>query len=285
MQQFTGINVMSYYMPTVLIQSVGLSNMIARLLTAINSTCQLIFGTIFIPFTERWGRRRMLMISALGMCFAFLVVTILLGLAAQPGYESESKKLGNASIAFFFVFYLFWPTGQLGIPWLYPAEINSLSMRTKGAAVATATNWLTNFIIVEITPIGIQNLKWRFYIIWIITNALILPIVYLFYPETCECSVVTVPCPSTSASFLLTDVLNPSSADRTLEDIDAYYRTNPSVFVHRDQIATSVLRPIDLLPHKGVFVDLPLSTKRLSDREDETAPKPHSEHLEASSQV
>lgn len=30
---------------------------------------------------------------------------------------------------------------MLGVPWLYPTEINSLPMRTKGAAVATATDW------------------------------------------------------------------------------------------------------------------------------------------------
>lgn len=59
-------------------------------------------------------------------------------------------------------------------------------MRTKGAALATATNWLTNFVIVEITPIGIQNVGWRFYIIFTVTNALILPVVYFLYPETCK---------------------------------------------------------------------------------------------------
>lgn len=52
--------------------------------------------------------------------------------------------------------------GMLGIPWLYPTEINSLPMRTKGAALATATDWITNFAIVEITPIGIQSIGWKF---------------------------------------------------------------------------------------------------------------------------
>lgn len=29
------------------------------------------------------------------------------------------------------------------VPWVYQAEINSLAMRTKGAAAATATNWVS----------------------------------------------------------------------------------------------------------------------------------------------
>jgi hypothetical protein len=37
-------------------------------------------------------------------------------------------------------------TGRQGVPWLYPTEINSLAMRTKGAAIGTATNWIFNFM-------------------------------------------------------------------------------------------------------------------------------------------
>ncbi|KAJ4317657.1 hypothetical protein N0V84_007257 [Fusarium piperis] len=106
---------------------------------------------------------------------------------------------------------------MLGVPWLYPTEINSLPMRTKGAALATGTNWMTNFIVVEITPIGIQNLGWRFWIVWTVTNAFFLPVIYFLYPET---------------------------SNRKLEDLDAYFRTNPSVIVINDKDAISSKRPL-----------------------------------------
>ena len=63
---------------------------------------------------------------------------------------------------------------------------------------------------------GIQNLAWKFYIIWTILNASFVPIVYFIYPET---------------------------ADRSLEDIDDYYRTNPPLLVFRDKDVTSTKRP------------------------------------------
>lgn len=47
---------------------------------------------------------------------------------------------------------------------------------------------ITNFVIVEITPIGIQNIGWKFWIVWTITNAASLPIIYYLYPETGEWS-------------------------------------------------------------------------------------------------
>lgn len=99
---------------------------------------------------------------------------------------------------------------------VYPTEINSLTMRTKGAALGAATNWIFNFMVVEITPIGIQNLGWRFYIVWIALNAAMIPVIYVFYPET---------------------------AGRTLEDMDDYYRGNPPLFACLDKEAISSKRP------------------------------------------
>jgi hypothetical protein len=61
MQQFSGINVTSYYLPLVLISSVGLDEKLARLLAACNSVSYLLFSLIGIPNVERWGRRKMMM--------------------------------------------------------------------------------------------------------------------------------------------------------------------------------------------------------------------------------
>ncbi|KAL9581981.1 MAG: hypothetical protein Q9212_003568 [Teloschistes hypoglaucus] len=215
MQQLAGINVTSYYLPTVLTQSVGLGNSLARLLAACNSVSYLLFSLIGIPNVERWGRRKMMMYAAAGQCFCYLMITVLIRYNELPGY-SGSKQVASASIAFFFLYYIFFGIGWQGVPWLYPTEINSLSMRTKGAAIGTATNWIFNFMVVEITPTGIQTLGWKFYIIWTVFNASFVPIVYLFYPET---------------------------ADRTLEDIDRLFREDVGVLVFRDKDAVCEKRP------------------------------------------
>jgi hypothetical protein len=61
MQQFSGINVTSYYLPLVLINSVGFTNEMSRLLAACNSVSYLLFSLIGIPNVEKWGRRKMMM--------------------------------------------------------------------------------------------------------------------------------------------------------------------------------------------------------------------------------
>ncbi|KAJ5702033.1 hypothetical protein N7488_009581 [Penicillium malachiteum] len=181
MQQFEGINVMSYYLPTVLEDSVGLSDSLARLLTACNASTYFVFSCLSVPLIEKFGRRGLMMMSTFGQFVAFLIITILLRAESQEGAGSSTA---SASVAFFFIFYICFGMGMLGIPWLYPTEISSLALRTKSAAVATATNWICNFIIVEITPIAIQNIGWRFWIVFTVFNACFLPVIYLFYPET-----------------------------------------------------------------------------------------------------
>lgn len=128
---------MSYYLPTVLITAVGLPTQLARLLTAVNSVTYLIFSCVSVTLVEKWGRRWLMLISAAGQGFAFLVITILLRFG-EPGGD---QKAAQGSIVFFFLYYIAFGLGMLGIPWLYPTEIDSIAMRTKGAAVATATNW------------------------------------------------------------------------------------------------------------------------------------------------
>ncbi|EHY60573.1 MFS transporter, SP family, sugar:H+ symporter [Exophiala dermatitidis NIH/UT8656] len=215
MQQLSGINVTSYYLPTVLIQSVGLDEKMARLLAACNSVSYLLFSLIGIPNVERWGRRNMMIFASSGQAFCYLLITILIRYNEKPGY-AHAHEVASASVAFFFLYYVFFGIGMQGVPWLYPTEINSLAMRTKGAAIGTATNWIFNFMVVEITPIGIQNLHWKFYIVWTVLNASFIPLMYFFYPET---------------------------AGRSLEDIDDYYRTNPPLLVFRDKDVTSSKRP------------------------------------------
>ena len=135
----------SYYLPTVLIQSVGLDNKLARLLAACNSVSYLLFSLIAIPNVERWGRRRLMMFGALGQGICYLFITVLIRYSELDGYGAQ-RQVASTSIAFFFLYYVFFGIGWQGVPWLYPVEINSLSMRTKGAALGTATNWIFNFM-------------------------------------------------------------------------------------------------------------------------------------------
>lgn len=67
---------------------------------------------------------------------------------------------------------------------MYASEIMPLRTRNKGVALGAASHWLSNFIVVYVTPQAIQSLGYRLYIIWASMNATFVPLTWLFYPET-----------------------------------------------------------------------------------------------------
>lgn len=119
MQQLSGINVTSYYLPTVLIESVGLSNTLARLLAACNSVSYLLFSLIGIPNVERWGRRKMMMYAAAGQFFCYCIITICIRYNEDTSLSpSTNQQWAKGSIAFFFLYYVFFGIGWQGVPWV-----------------------------------------------------------------------------------------------------------------------------------------------------------------------
>jgi hypothetical protein len=68
--------------------------------------------------------------------------------------------------------------------WIIPAEIFNTATRAKGISLATMVSFAFNTMIAEVTPIALEKIGWRYYLLFIVcdfTNALFF---YLFLPET-----------------------------------------------------------------------------------------------------
>ncbi|KXT03859.1 hypothetical protein AC578_8939 [Pseudocercospora eumusae] len=213
MNQVSGINVTSYYMSYIFINALGISELLSRILAACGSVDYLIFACLAYFVIERYGRRKVMMCSAFACSICWIVIAIATGLSEKGG---DSYVLGSVAVAFFFAFFASFGMGVLGVPWLYPTEINALEMRTKGASLAMATNWICNYAVVQATLPGIANLGYKFWIVWAVICFAFIPITYLFYPET---------------------------ANRTLEDIDRFFETSPGILVYNNILATQLARP------------------------------------------
>lgn len=212
MQQLTGINIICYYLPYVLEGSVGLSGSMARLLSAINAMTYMCFVILGLGLIDKLGRRRLLIIGAAGQCLCWLAITILLHEAGKANESIASSglavRLGATAVFFFYLFNCAFGFGWQGTSWLYPTEINSTKHRIQGMSLGVATNWLINFVVVFITPIGIAKLGAFFYVIWCVLNAVMIPILYIFYPET---------------------------SGRSLEQIDDMFEAHNTIFVCHDK--------------------------------------------------
>lgn len=204
----------SYYMTYVFINAIGFNELTARILAAAGSMDYLFFSFMAYFVIERFGRRKVMMTSATACSICWTVIAITMGLS-ETG-RADSYRMGAVAVSFFFLFFASFAMGVLGVPWLYPTEVNALAFRAKGAALAMSTNWICNYMVAQITPPGIDNLGYKFWIIWAVICAAFVPITYVFYPET---------------------------ANRSLEDIDRFFADNHKVVVFRNKLATQLRRP------------------------------------------
>ncbi|KAJ5376623.1 hypothetical protein N7509_013509 [Penicillium cosmopolitanum] len=167
MQQVSGINLITYYATVIFEESVGMDHNTALLLAGFN---------VPIWVIDRLGRRKLMMFAVIGQgcCMAILAGTV------WDGTHSS----GLVATVMLFMFNFFFAVGLLAIPWLLPAEYAPLAIRTRSASLATATNWIFTFLVVEITPVSISNIGYRTYIYFAVFNFCFFPLIYFFYPET-----------------------------------------------------------------------------------------------------
>ncbi|KAK9364880.1 general substrate transporter [Lipomyces kononenkoae] len=181
-QQLGGINAIIYYSGTIFQKSVGFSPNMSSLMSGFLQTWMFIAS--FIPWLliDRVGRRRLLL-SMITIMAAVMAVQS--ALVRQIELETSIARVsGIAAAAMLFVFEGAFTIGFQATVWVYPAEILPLRLRQRGSAISTAANWICNYIIVQVTLPAISNIGWKTYIIFAILNALWVPIIYFFFPET-----------------------------------------------------------------------------------------------------
>ncbi|KAL8961763.1 MAG: hypothetical protein Q9183_005260 [Haloplaca sp. 2 TL-2023] len=176
MNQWSGINCLAYFLPITFERNIGLSTELSLVIAGVLGVQYFLVSWLPYFFIEKAGRRKVLMSSAAGCSFCMIMISVMLyvdTLASQWVF-----------VAFTFLFFDIFSWGILPVSWMYASEIMPLRTRNKGVALGVSCHWLSNFVVVYVTPIAIENLGYRLYIIWACLNASFVPITWFFYPET-----------------------------------------------------------------------------------------------------
>jgi MFS family permease len=171
---------LSVYYGTTFFQQVGLKNsFVISIITTVVNVCStpISFWTI-----EKLGRRSLLIYGAIGMLVCEFIIAIV-------GTADSGSQAANICLITFTCFYIFFFASTWGpAAWVVIGEIFPLPIRAKGVALSTASNWLWNFVIGEITPYMVDsdegNLKSKVFFIWGATCTLCVFFAYFFVPET-----------------------------------------------------------------------------------------------------
>ncbi|KAL1410519.1 hypothetical protein Q8F55_004532 [Vanrija albida] len=179
--QFSGINAILYYAPTIFDQ-LGLTGGTTSLLAT--GIIGVVLFLVTIPgalFADSVGRRPLLIFASASMAISHAIIA---ALVARFGSNFATHKgAGYAAVVF-----VFWYTASYGfgfgpVGWIVAAESCPLDQRARSVGLASAVNWITNFTVAQITPIMLTDIGYKTFIVFMVFCVLCLAWVIIFLPE------------------------------------------------------------------------------------------------------
>ena len=171
--QLSGINAILYYLNDIF-AAAGFTGWSNALQAVAIGAANLIATMIALRFIDRIGRKKLLLIGAIGTACALAGVAVIMG-------TGQGKGLLLAMLIVFISFFAF---SQGAVIWVYLAEIFPTAVRSRGQALGSATHWGMNAIIGQLFPmiaIYTQSLPFAFFAACMVVQFFV---VLAIFPET-----------------------------------------------------------------------------------------------------
>lgn len=210
--QWSGNNVVSYYMPTMFAQT-GINSSDTRLvLNGIYPILCFFAAGWGATLLDRLGRRQML-IWATGSCaVCFAVIT------TATATSSNNQSAAYGVIVFIYLFGAVYSWAYTPLQTLYSAEVLETKTRAKGAGltylfvnIAMCANTFT-------APIAMESIGWRYYLVFVGWNCVETFVIWKWFVETAGHTLEQV-----AEIFESSNPVKKSLEKRTIEkkDVDA----------------------------------------------------------------
>ncbi|KAF8652610.1 hypothetical protein AX16_004299, partial [Volvariella volvacea WC 439] len=196
-QQWSGINALLYYGPT-LVRSIGLQGDTVTLIASGGiGIVQFLAVIPAILYIDSLGRRPLLRGGSVAMACSHLFITFLVH---QYGNNwPDHPYAAWSAVGCIYMFTASYGTSFGPIGWVLPSEVFPVSMRSKGVSLSTASNWFNNFLIGLVTPTVME----------------FSPVAtFMIFATACF------------GGFIWATVYVPETADVSLEEIDAVFRSS-----------------------------------------------------------
>ena len=178
-QQFTGINTVIYYAPTIF-QMAGLHSASAAILATVGvGVVNVLLTIVALRMLDRAGRRPLLLYGLVGMVISLGV------LGAAFLFASSSSIVAWLAVISLGVYVACFAIGLGPVLWLLISEIYPLKIRGRAMGVATMMNWGSN-LIVALTFLSLLHSLGRSATFWLYAAIGIIAwfFVYRLVPET-----------------------------------------------------------------------------------------------------
>ncbi|KZO96549.1 general substrate transporter [Calocera viscosa TUFC12733] len=178
--QWSGNGLISYYLFKVL-DNIGITDSKTQLL--INGGLSIyswILANTGAFITDRMNRRPQFLASTIGMMLSFAALTAATGVYNEHG----NAAAGIAVIVLIFVYSAAYSLAWTALTCLYPTEIMPYHIRAKGLAVSSLAVNLALFFNSYVNPIGLDNIGWKYYFVYVAWLPVEVITIFFFYKET-----------------------------------------------------------------------------------------------------
>lgn len=178
--QWNGIGVVSYYL-TLVLDSIGITDSFDQ--TLINGLLQIFNFAAAVGaalLVDRLGRRTLFIWSGIGMLVSYVIWTA----CSAVNNEDNNKAAGYVVVVCLFAFYFHYDIAYTPLLMSYPTEIFPYSLRSKGLSCELLSIYASLVIAAFVNPIGMDNLGWKYYIVFCCFLVVFLAVTYFVFPET-----------------------------------------------------------------------------------------------------
>ena len=126
-------------------------------------------------------RRRQFLIAYGGMCIIFACWTA--SSATYAKSNSTNTSAGIAVVVLIFIYYAFYNL-MMPLAYCYITEVFPFMHRSKGVAIMQLFSRAGSAFNQFVNPIGMDSLKWKFYLVYVVWLAVETSVIFLLYPET-----------------------------------------------------------------------------------------------------
>ncbi|ORY57771.1 general substrate transporter [Pseudomassariella vexata] len=181
-QQWTGINAVLYYAPSIFKQ-LGLDdNKTGLLATGVVGIVMFVFTIPAVLWIDRVGRKPILTIGAIGMASCHFVIAVIVAKNATQWATQAAAGWAAVVMVWLFVIHFGYSWGPCA--WIIVAEIWPLSSRPYGVSIGASSNWMNNFIVGQVTPDMLQSIGYGTYVLFGILTTIGAGFIWFFVPET-----------------------------------------------------------------------------------------------------
>ncbi|TVY16565.1 Low-affinity glucose transporter HXT3, partial [Lachnellula arida] len=155
-QQLTGQGTLNTY-STAIYKKVFTSSSQIALINALNATFGILFTLNAVWTVDRFGRKALLVVGALGMAVCMLIVTEV-GLQTPTLHGgSKSHSVGIAIVFLLFFFSFFYKPSWGATTWIWTAEVFSMNVRAQAVGMSSQMQNVANSIFQQFFPTFLKN--------------------------------------------------------------------------------------------------------------------------------